>query len=825
MPNPDPRESTRDTHFTVTYSVENGGKKKEEAVTDGPVEDDKPVEGEDAPKDDKPFPPKKKEEGEEEDPKGEAPEDGEKPEGEFPPKKEDKPEAEAPAPEGDEEDEEEDPKKGKNPFPPKKRSGESVKDIYRAASAPVEVRNEDGDTLHGYFSVFNNPYRISSFWEGDFYEKVEPGAFSRAIKERGNSIRVLLEHGFDPQVGNKTLGKMQKVSEDSRGGSYEAKLYTEASYVKDLLPGLRNGDYEASFRFRVREEHWDYDPERTDWNPEGLPVRTLKDVDVLEVGPCLFGANPEASSGVRSRTDQYRAMTEQWSTELARGLREANESMHDTSNEASRKVAEEPQSAPAKKAAEKPEEVRQEDESGEETRTEDSTPDTTTASEKGQAKMPKSLNERRAELQAMQARRDAISDAAGEYELTAEARAEYDKLGTDAEALKASIEFDEKRLEDVRARQDAGTAERGVGGAKVTDPATYRNTHDGHAPSYFKDLWNGQRMGDNAALERLRRNNMEARAGMTTTDGAGGEFVPPLWMVNEYIELAKAARVVADNVTKKPLPANTDSLSLPTVATGPSVAEHATQNAAISETDMTSSSVTAKTHTLAGGQTVAIELLEQSPINIDQVVLPELAKELAVQIDTFVINNNAANKRGLLNVSGNIDVTYTDATPTVGELYSKLSDCISQIHTNRFLSPTKIFMHPRRWAWMTAALDTTNRPLVLPSTHAPQNVIAAAGGLAAEGFVGTTGHGLPVFVDPNIPTNLGAGTNEDVILVVKHDDPWLFEGTPKAQAFEQTKADTMSVFFRLYNYVMLHSERYPKSIANITGTGLVAPTF
>ena len=786
MPNPDPRESTRDTHFTVSYSVESGGKKKEEVVKDGPLEDEEvPAEGEE-----KPFPPKP--EGDEE---------------EGPPKK-DKPEAvEEEAPQEDEqpqpaeEDEEEDDPKGKKPpFPPKKRSAQSLTDIYRAASAPVEVRNEDGDTLHGYFSVFGNPYRISSFWEGDFYEKVEPGAFARAIKERGNSIRVLLEHGFDPQVGNKTLGKMQKISEDSRGGTYEAKLYTEASYVKDLLPGLRNGDYEASFRFRVREDHWDYDPERTDWNPEGLPVRTLKDVDVLEVGPCLFGANPEATSGVRSMTDRY-------TQELAHAR--GAESMHDKDDNASRKVEATPLSVSAKKAAEKPEEVRQEK----------SDVTDTNANKEGRARMPKSLNERRADLAAMVARRDAISEAAGEYELTAEARSEYDKLGQDMAALKASIEFDEKRLDEVKTRHAQGRVE---GGARVvSQPETYRK---GGNQSYFKDLYRATYTADTEARERLVRNNAEARAGMTTTDGAGGEFVPPLWMVNEFIDLAKAGRVVADQMNKQPLPAGTDSISLPTVTGGPSIAEHTTQNAAASETDMTTSSVSAAVTTEAGLQTVSLQLLEQSPLNVDTVVFPELAKEYAVKLDTFVLNNNATDKKGILQTASINTVTYTDASPTVGDIYPKLADAIQKIHTTRYDAPSRIFMHPRRYAWFRAALDSSNRPLVLPVENSPQNVISLAQGNAAEGLVGSL-FGLPVYIDPNIPTNLGAGTNEDIIVVMKADDAWLFEGTPRAEVSREAKFGNLSALFRFYNYIAFTAARFPKSICTVGGTGLVSPSF
>ena len=77
---------------------------------------------------------------------------------------------------------------------------------------------------------------------------------------------------------------------------------------------------------------------------------------------------------------------------------------------------------------------------------------------------------------------------------------------------------------------------------------------------------------------------------------------------------------------------------------------------------------TAAVATIGGVQTVSLQLVEQSPINLDELVLGALADDYAQRIDLFVINNNATNKRGLLNVSGVNAVTYTDATPTVPEV-------------------------------------------------------------------------------------------------------------------------------------------------------------
>lgn len=415
--------------------------------------------------------------------------------------------------------------------------------------------------------------------------------------------------------------------------------------------------------------------------------------------------------------------------------------------------------------------------------------------------------------------------------------AEAKAFGEKREALKATdTEIDGFRAriaeleEDEKREQRAAEilAEHGQAGERrervtvTSEPETYRK---GGQVSYFRDLFRAQVNGNRDSIERLARNDrevMEKRA-LTTVDGAGGEFVPPLWMVNDYVALARAGRVVADQVRPLPLPPGTDSISLPKVASGTSTAEQATQNTAVSNTDATTTSVTANVATIAGQQVVAQQLLDQSPINMDDVLLADLAADYAIRADTFVINNNAANKRGLLNVTGVNAITYTDATPTTSELYPKVADGIQQVHTNRFLPPDKIFMHPRRWAWFTAAVDTAGRPLVTPVANMPQNVLAAMSSVISEGFVGTL-QGLPVYVDPNIPITLGGGT-EDRIIILRSTDVIFFEGAPQAEAFRETKADQLSVLLRFFNYAAIHSERYPKSISVISGTGLVTPTF
>jgi HK97 family phage major capsid protein len=404
-----------------------------------------------------------------------------------------------------------------------------------------------------------------------------------------------------------------------------------------------------------------------------------------------------------------------------------------------------------------------------------------------------------------------------------------------AQAEVARVEADIQEEERMTALQTTvrDAAPRPTGGARVTsEPEVYRQGGD---VSYFRDLMRAQTRtgsGVSEAGERLQRNSRqfvdqvrnaprsETRA-LSTTDGAGGDFVPPLWLINEFIELARPGRVTADLVRGQVLPGGTDTISLPRLATGTAVAQQATQNTGIQNTDATTNSVSAAVLTLAGGQSMAQQLLDQSPINMDEILLEDLASDYAVKADIFVINNSAANANGILNAGGTaVNVTATTLTGA-GSLWAKLADGIQQIHTLRYMPPTAIVMHPRRWAWIISAVDTQGRPMVTPDA---MNPIAQSGGVLSAGRVGVM-QGLPVYTDPNIPTNLGAGTNQDPVLLMRERDVILYESAPRAEASIQPGFMNLTVNLRFFRYVALHAQRFPKSIAVLNGVGLVAPTF
>ena len=179
---------------------------------------------------------------------------------------------------------------------------------------------------------------------------------------------------------------------------------------------------------------------------------------------------------------------------------------------------------------------------------------------------------------------------------------------------------------------------------------------------------------------------------------------------------------------------------------------------------------------------------------------------------------------GIANVSGVNSITYTDASPTAAEAYSKVVDGIQQVNSNRYAGADLIVMHPRRLAWFQASTDSSGRPLVVPQQNVPSNAMGV-GPVAGYGVTGASIAGLPVVTDANVTTTAGAGT-EDEIYIVRRADMLLFEDQgPALVRMDQTAGLNLTVTMVAYTYAAAAFGRYPASISKISGTGLIAPTF
>ncbi len=192
-----------------------------------------------------------------------------------------------------------------------------IPELEVVRSAPLIVRAEDAaedgamPLMEVRFSPFGVWYEIDSMWEGRFLERTARGAFAKTISDQASAavrrVQCLFNHGFDPQIGDKVLGTIEDLREESDTAVGDVQLF-DVSFVRDLLPGIRAGVYGSSMRMHVIRDEWNEDPGVSEHNPRGIPERTITEVRLLEFGPVTFPANPSATAGTRSATDDFYEM-------------------------------------------------------------------------------------------------------------------------------------------------------------------------------------------------------------------------------------------------------------------------------------------------------------------------------------------------------------------------------------------------------------------------------------------------------------------------------------------------------------------------------------
>lgn len=506
------------------------------------------------------------------------------------------------------------------------------------------------------------------------------------------------------------------------------------------------------------------------------------------------------------------------------------------------------------------------------------------------------INARNAERSAFEQRADKSEEDEAAFD-AAEAAfdAEFDKNEAAIKGLDRRIK-EQKTLEE--ARKEAAKASRGQI-THVSEPQIYRKDN-AHVHSYFRDLCYtdpkiaGAMRGNAAeAMERLHKHGIDSEAWLTKraqerekrsaeqidkaerefrssfvsgvrrgsfdaspferrvnpnrTDGQGGYFVPPLWLIDEFIPYLRAGRVAAGLCKQMDLPEGTDSINIPKLLNPTLVAPQNSDTAAVASQDYTDTAVQANVKTLAGQEDVPVQLIEQSPGQIvDRVVMEDLLADYNRLVDRMVIYGSGQNTTSLnagqiqgiyptTNWSSNT-VTWTSASPSALSFNQAMGAAVSKIAYNRYdLTNVHALMHPRRWFWMATYLDgslgLTGRPIVTSGgangAFGAFNVsMAEQANVPFEGLAGQMPFGPNVYIDANVPTtDNGSGSlsgTDDVAFAAKWDDLWLFEGDLRTRVLPEVLSGTLEIRFQVYNYLAF-LVRYGVSISQVQGSGMAAP--
>ena len=183
----------------------------------------------------------------------------------------------------------------------------------RAVDFDYQTPPGDGRTLEGYAAVFGADTEINS-WEGQFVERIAPGAFAKTLSERMPVLQ--FDHGHDSRTGSIPIGAIKQLREDEKGLYVQARLF-ENPLVEPIRQAIEGGAISGmSFRFKVVRDEWrDGEGKQLRDNEMHLlyspgkrgPIqRTIKEVQLFEAGPVVFPAYNDTSVGVRSVSDEDR---------------------------------------------------------------------------------------------------------------------------------------------------------------------------------------------------------------------------------------------------------------------------------------------------------------------------------------------------------------------------------------------------------------------------------------------------------------------------------------------------------------------------------------
>lgn len=151
----------------------------------------------------------------------------------------------------------------------------------------VELRSSEGGTkLGGYALKFNTVSQNL----GGFVETIAPGALSKTVAD-GGEVLCRYQHEDNFLLGRTSSGTL-RLTLDDVGLLYEVDL-PDTDYARNLaaLAGRDDVRY-SSFAFRTIADEWSQ-------TPQGYTLRTLKEIQLIDVAPVVQPAYLDTSTGLR----------------------------------------------------------------------------------------------------------------------------------------------------------------------------------------------------------------------------------------------------------------------------------------------------------------------------------------------------------------------------------------------------------------------------------------------------------------------------------------------------------------------------------------------
>ena len=329
----------------------------------------------------------------------------------------------------------------------------------------------------------------------------------------------------------------------------------------------------------------------------------------------------------------------------------------------------------------------------------------------------------------------------------------------------------------------------------------------GNGRSFVLDMLRRDRLADHGATERLFRHqrevDVETRAANTTT-ATGGEFAPPMWVIEKFGTVARTGRVLGDLVVNLELPSGVSSVDIPKMTTGADAGIQSGQNTAVDSTDevTTDAGGAGNIVTITGEANAAIQLLDFVPSpGYDGIVYTDLSQAYNQTLEKQMLAGTGSNGQltGLTKVSGIGSVSgagvSTSQDTMVQNLWTLIGQAAAIIGTQRQLPAEFVFMSPRRYYAIASAKDNQARPLGnIGNAPHKEDLPLAGGGRAVDRIIG-----IPCYLTGGIIQ--AASSSADYIVVARVSDMVLYESPAKFAIAVEPLSGTMGVKLQLRRYV------------------------
>lgn len=365
----------------------------------------------------------------------------------------------------------------------------------------------------------------------------------------------------------------------------------------------------------------------------------------------------------------------------------------------------------------------------------------------------------------------------------------------------------------------------------VRESRTYSPENDPKGVKFLRDVA-ADFMGNRSARERLARHEREemhergdllTRASGVTTGNAIGLIVPQ-YLTDLYAPIGRAGRRFADACRHHDLPATGMTAYIPYQTAATTTDIQSSELAAVDENDYDDDLKSVPIRTAAGASTISRQGVDRSA-GLEATIMEDLFRAFNSDLDSKLVNSAVW---GLNAVATTL--TFTEGSPTAQKLYAKVqaaAGAIESVLLDQDEGDNFSLMHGRRWSWLKSEV-TSDKPFI--TAGVPQGAFGENEQNSYQAAQrGSWPDGGPIVTDNHIATNVGSGTNEDVLYVVARQEAHLWED-PNAPMFiraEQSQVKKLAIDLVVYGYFAACFDRVKDGSyavhRKITGTGLVQP--